>query len=55
VRREKGMNGQIIIGQYTIRQDESGDIWIWNGDSEGGRFSNGKLEEVVDKFFKGNF
>lgn len=60
--QKSGMYGEmptVKIGRFTIAQmsDAKGckQVWIQDGEEEGGEFHCDKLEPVIEKFFNENF
>jgi hypothetical protein len=40
---------------YYVRKDNADKLWIGNEDGEGGEFSESKVFDVFDQFFKKEF
>ena len=51
----ENMEGNVVIGKYTLCKQSEGRIWIQERDGDGGEFSEKDLEEVIESYYKKNF
>lgn len=51
----ENMEGNVVIGKFTLCKQCDGQIWIQKSYDEGGAFCENQLEKVIQDFFNKKF
>ena len=51
----ENMEGNVVIGKYTMCKQSEGKIWIQENDGDGGEFCEKEIEKLIENFYNKNF